>query len=56
MEKKTREVLNVEYGRLGGAMGHEAYKDENIEELHNLLGKDYYPYVWFQIQLDVTRR
>ncbi|CAG8642498.1 7813_t:CDS:10 [Paraglomus brasilianum] len=55
MEKKTREVLNVEYGRLGGAMG-EAYKDENIEELHNLLGKDYYPYVWFQIQLDVTRR
>ncbi|CAJ0763238.1 13554_t:CDS:2, partial [Entrophospora sp. SA101] len=45
MEKKIREILNTQYGKYGGALGNESSKVENIEEFHNLVDKDYYPYV-----------
>ncbi|CAJ0650282.1 4078_t:CDS:10 [Entrophospora sp. SA101] len=47
MEKKIREILNTQYGKYGGALGNESSKVENIEEFHNLVDKDYYPYVCF---------
>ncbi len=53
MEKKIREILNTQYEKFGG---NEPSKVENIEEFHNLVDKDYYPYVWFQIQFDISRR
>lgn len=55
MEKKIREILNAQYGKLGGTLGRDAHKDINMEEYHNLVDTDYYPYVWFQIQFDVTK-
>ncbi|CAG8483112.1 6171_t:CDS:10 [Diversispora eburnea] len=54
MEKKIREVLIVQYGKLGGTLGKDASKDI-IEEYHNLVDTDYYPYVWFQIKFDVFK-
>ncbi|CAG8433215.1 527_t:CDS:10 [Ambispora gerdemannii] len=55
-EHKVREVLNKEYGKLGGILGRDTQSEENIEEFHNLVDKDYYPYVWFQIHIDLNRR
>ncbi|RHZ70497.1 hypothetical protein Glove_271g70 [Diversispora epigaea] len=55
MEKKIREVLIVQYGKLGGTLGKDGSKDI-IEEYHNLVDTDYYPYVWFQIQFNVFKR
>ncbi|CAJ0642393.1 3219_t:CDS:10 [Entrophospora sp. SA101] len=43
--KKIREILNTQYGKYGGSLGNESSKVENIEEFHNLVDKDYYPYV-----------
>ncbi|CAG8716814.1 11889_t:CDS:2, partial [Acaulospora colombiana] len=56
MEKKIREILNVQYGKLGGVFTKTTQKEENIDEFHSLVDKDYYPYVWFQIQLDALKR
>ncbi|CAH1760961.1 6054_t:CDS:10 [Entrophospora sp. SA101] len=50
MEKKIREILNTQYGKYGGALGNESSKVENIEEFHNLVDKDYYPYVFTMIE------
>ncbi|KAF0389428.1 ATPase, V1 complex, subunit C [Gigaspora margarita] len=55
MDKKIREILNNQYGKLGGALSRETQKDEAIEEYQNLIDKDYYPYVWFQIQFNVKK-
>ncbi|CAG8526501.1 10622_t:CDS:10 [Cetraspora pellucida] len=55
MDKKIREILNNQYGKFGGALSRETQKDENIEEYQNLIDKDYYPYVWFQIQFNVNK-
>ncbi|CAG8478883.1 9065_t:CDS:10, partial [Acaulospora morrowiae] len=43
MEKKIREILNTQYGKLGGVMAKQANKEENIEEFQSLVEKDYYP-------------
>ncbi|CAG8724778.1 7693_t:CDS:2, partial [Dentiscutata heterogama] len=56
MDKRIREILNNQYGKLlGGALSRETQKDEAIEEYQNLIDKDYYSYVWFQIQFNVKK-
>ncbi|CAG8463330.1 289_t:CDS:10 [Funneliformis caledonium] len=54
MDKKIREILNNQYGKLGGTLS----RDENndIEEYQNLIDKDYYPYVYFYLEFDIYKR
>ncbi|GBB90986.1 hypothetical protein RclHR1_18070001 [Rhizophagus clarus] len=55
MDKKIREILIDQYGRLdGSAYGRD--ENENIEEYQNLVDKDYYPYVYFQLEFDIYKR
>ncbi|KAG9288502.1 hypothetical protein G9A89_015708 [Geosiphon pyriformis] len=55
LENKVRDILHAEYGKLGGSMGSESQKEEHMEEFHNLVDKDYYPYVWFQVHFEIGR-
>jgi V-type H+-transporting ATPase subunit C len=55
MDKKIREILNNQYGKLdGSAYGRD--ENDNIEEYQNLIDKDYYPYVYFHLEFDVYKR
>ncbi|CAG8503346.1 1630_t:CDS:10 [Ambispora leptoticha] len=55
-ENKIREVLNNEYGKLGDILGRDLRPEENIEGFHNLVDEDYYPYVWFELHIDLSKR
>jgi len=56
MDKKIREILINQYGKLGGSYGREENNNDNIEEYQNLVEKDYYPYVYFHLEFDIYKR
>ncbi|RIA95900.1 ATPase, V1 complex, subunit C, partial [Glomus cerebriforme] len=55
MDKKIREILNDQYGKLGGSHGRDE-NNESIEEYQNLIDKDYYPYVYYYLEFDIYKR
>lgn len=61
MDRKAREVLNEQYGYLGGIHGQVQSKklgfgDEALEQQYqSLFDNDYHPYVFFDIRWDPER-
>ncbi|OZJ02534.1 hypothetical protein BZG36_04135 [Bifiguratus adelaidae] len=60
MEKKTKEVLNENFGSLGGARGRIDNRSNSYDaleaEYEHLFDKNYYPYVFFEIGWDPSKR
>ncbi|RUP51066.1 ATPase, V1 complex, subunit C, partial [Jimgerdemannia flammicorona] len=61
MDRKAREVLNTQYGHLGGIHGQQVQSksgdaDEALEQQYqSLFDNDYHPYVFFDVRWDPER-